>query len=390
MFDRTHRSIDGVTEGRAPLSRRGLIAALSLVSLLSAVPPQLMAHSANHQLSAGRGVDLRYCMYDLGTALAIAGINNRNQIVGSAALPGDLVQGFVWQWHEGIRLLGLLPGAAISVGHDINDLGQVVGASGGGELLSVAYIWDPRTGMRAISALGGNSSVATHINNAGQIAGHGTTPDPQEGFHLFFRDRDGEIQDVGPGIALGLTNHGILGFSIQSQTAHESKQFFWNKRTGPHQVPNFPEHSLIIFAELPNALSDRLEIVGAISQERIQAIRWTRKSGTQELGSLSGAGFSASTGVNNWGTIVGFSVDVEPSAFIWREQSGMRALGDLLDPTSEITEQTAHLTEAIAINDLGWIVGAGYDRSDGDRHSYVVVPKSNGTNCPGGPNVERH
>lgn len=113
----------------------------------------------------------------------------------------------------------------------------------------------------------------------------------------------------------------------------------------------------------------------------------------QDLGTLSGAGYSAASGVNIWGTIVGWSGgDGEPSAFIWRKQSGMRALGDLLDPTSEIAEQNAHLIAAIAISDFGWIAGGGYDRTepDGARHGYVLVPKHNGMNCPSGPNVERN
>ncbi|HEY5807151.1 MAG TPA: hypothetical protein VIT67_04250, partial [Povalibacter sp.] len=230
-------------------------------------------------------MNLRYCMYDLGTGLEIVGINNRNQIAGSAVLPGDSVQGFVWQWHKGIRLLGLLPGAAISVAYDINDLGQVVGASGSG-----AYIWGPRTGMRAISELG----TAWHINNAGQIVGYGTTAN---GLGQVFRDRDGEMQDVGPGFAFGLTNYGVLGLNIQS--AHESEMFFWNKRTGPHLVPNFPEPSFITFPEFTsNALSDRLEVVAAANQgTTFHAIRWTRQSGMQDLGTLTGAGYSAASAV---------------------------------------------------------------------------------------------
>jgi uncharacterized membrane protein len=394
MFYRTNRCSDEVIEGCASVRWRELIGALSLASVLTTAPLAVMAHSTNHHSPGSQGPDLSYCVYDLGPGLEIAGINNRNQIVGSAALPGDLVQGFVWHWDKGIRLVGLLPGAAISVAYDINDLGQVVGATGGGDLLSVAYIWDPRTGMRAITALGGDAASATNINNAGQIAGYATTQNPDEGFHLFFRDRDGEIQDVGPGVAFGLTNHGVLGLSTYSQTAPESEMFFWNKRTGAHQVPNLPEHSLIIFPEnSANALSDRFEVVGALSQQgTVHAVRWTWQSGMQDLGTLSGAGYSAASGVNNWGTIVGWSTDGESSAIIWRKQSGMRALGDLIDSTSEITEQNAHLDEATDVNDFGWIAGEGYDRSDpyGARHGYVLVPKhNNGTACRRGPNVER-
>jgi uncharacterized membrane protein len=371
--------------------RRALQICMATLCCLAAFLP---AHSADRHSSAGHGQELSYCVYDLGQRLDIAGINNRNQIVGSAALPGDLVQGFVWQWNKGIRLVGLLPGAAISVAYDINDWGQVVGASGGGELLSVAYVWDPRRGMRALSALGGAAATATHINNAGQIAGYGTTTNTNEGFHLFFRDRDGEIQDVGQGFAFGLTNHGVLGINIQSQTTDESEMFFWHKRSGARRVPKFPEHSLILFSEFTaNALSDRLEVAAAVVQGvTLHAIRWTWQSGMQDLGTLSGAGYSAASAVNNWGTIVGWSNDAEPSAIIWRKQSGMRALADFIDSTSEISEQNAHLIEAIDVNDLGWIVGEGYDRSDpnGDRHGYVLVPKHNdGSACRPGPNVER-
>src|SRR5690606_38516135 len=116
---------------------------LSLLLLVGPVPaadPASAARGGGHEISGHRPRSLTYCAYEIGSRMTVEAINNRNQIVGTVTLDGDLAQAFVWDSLRGIRLLGVAAGGVISVARDINDRGQVVGTSGG------PFIWDERNG----------------------------------------------------------------------------------------------------------------------------------------------------------------------------------------------------------------------------------------------------
>jgi hypothetical protein len=74
----------------------------------------VIATAASAATAGSPRAPTRYCAYDLGPNLIAEGINNRNQIAGTA-LVGDLTQAFVWDWQRGVRLLGVLSGASISI-----------------------------------------------------------------------------------------------------------------------------------------------------------------------------------------------------------------------------------------------------------------------------------
>ncbi len=57
-------------------------------------------------------------------------INNRGQVIGVSALPGNQsTHAFLWTSETGMQDLGTLPGDVYSAGLDINDRGDVVGGS---------------------------------------------------------------------------------------------------------------------------------------------------------------------------------------------------------------------------------------------------------------------
>ena len=327
---------------------------------------------------------VNYCAYELGRGLVAEAINNRNQIVGTAAI-GDLAQAFIWDDTRGARLLGVLPGAAISLGNDINDLGEAVGTSG-----ARSFIWDARNGMRALSALGGESATATHINDAGQIIGLSSTA-AEDGEHLYFRDVNGDVQDLGAArIPFGLTDAGQVGFSIQSQQPPPTADvFLWDARRGERELRGFPENRLI----LPSAINNRLHIVGSANQDDgfPHAMRWTRGQGMRFLPSLNEDSFSQATDVNRWGTVVGyvdmaFGFPIRP--FVWTKRSGTRDLTTLLAPTSLPLAQ-ADTIAARALNDRGWIALNTSDTVGTNPRAYVLTPKFRGdeSDCAAPPPV---
>lgn len=322
-----------------------------------------------------------YCAYEVGSDLVAEAVNNRNQVAGTAIL-GDLAQAFVWDSSRGVRLLGVLPEGVISIGSDINDRGEVIGASG-----PTGFVWDERSGMRPLATLGGQSSTATHINNLGQIVGLATTTVPEEGEHLFFRDVDGEVEDLGPGrIPFGVNDLSQVGFSVQSQTSFDSDVFIWRPRKGVRRLRGFPEGLFI-----PNAFNDRGHIVGAENVAGFaHAFRWTRGKGAELLPELSGATFSVAFDVNTRGTVIGAHSTGAVRPFIWRPKAGTRDLTTMIDATSPSNfNQQDMIISARAVNDLEWIVvNTAFDPQQiAGRRVYVLTPKfrNDGSACRSSP-----
>jgi probable HAF family extracellular repeat protein len=131
----------------------------------------------------------------LGYSFAFA-INNPAQVVGYSGLgeygnPANppTSHPFIWEWENEngvMEDLGSLPGRTDwGYARGINDLGEVVGSSGGH-----AFVWDSVGGMLDLNGLLDGSGVgwevtqAYDINNSGQIVGGGYHNGEYRGFLL--------------------------------------------------------------------------------------------------------------------------------------------------------------------------------------------------------------
>jgi probable HAF family extracellular repeat protein len=107
-------------------------------------------------------------------------INNRSQVAGVSAFPGNQIyHAFLWSKESGIRDLGTLKGDIYSAGLGINDRGDVVGGSLDMNDNPTAYLWHNGV-MTDLNDLVQKDSplhllVSFWINDAGQIAGFGVT-----------------------------------------------------------------------------------------------------------------------------------------------------------------------------------------------------------------------
>jgi len=147
-------------------------------------------------------------MRDIGAAFA-AGMNASGAVVGRKADPaGSGTTGFVYR--DGvITELGQLGSGNMSLATAINDAGQVVGESNiavDGQVPTHPYLYDGVAlhDLGTLASRGVNSAVA--INNAGQVAGYSEARDGL--MHAFFYEH-GVMSDLGSFGGLDITIGGM-------------------------------------------------------------------------------------------------------------------------------------------------------------------------------------
>jgi probable HAF family extracellular repeat protein len=119
-------------------------------------------------------------------------VNDSGQVVGSS-VGGQGTQAFLWTQADGLRALGVLPGQASSVALLINNSGQVVGSSSGPDG-TLAFIWTAADGMKNLGTLpGGDYSTATGLNNSGVVVGASGSA---LGLHAFIWNALDGMQDL--------------------------------------------------------------------------------------------------------------------------------------------------------------------------------------------------
>lgn len=245
--------------------------------------------------------------------------------------------------------LGVLPGGSRSVATDINDHGQVVGCSGYDcvNVQGSAFLWANGV-MTDLGNLANGTGVnfALGINNNSQVVG--TSPSYTDGSNInrAFLWWNGVMTDLGhlPGEnssgAVDINNNGqVVGGS-------GSKTFSWqNSVMTDLGLP---------LGSSPTSINDYGQVVGTNSLSGPHAILWQSGAMTG-LGALPGGGdHSYAVDINNTGQVVGQSGGSGPAesgparAFLWDENAGMHDLGFL---------PGANYSVAYGINDRGEVVG---------------------------------
>jgi probable HAF family extracellular repeat protein len=281
-------------------------------------------------------------------------INSRGTTVGAAATPipspgnsnTSICEGIdgntpfvfhAFKWEDGVVTdLGALPGPDnCSVATSVNDDGEIAGYSENG-------LTDPLTGIREIRAVrwkdgrikdlgtfGGNQSLVANINNRGQVFGDATNtvPDP---YSLYYN---------------------LLGFNTGTQT----RAFFWQDGQkhdlgtlgGPDAAAfSGNDHGQVVGGSYTNSIPNPTTGIPTLDP-----FLWERGR-MIDLGTLGGT-YGAAFFLNNRGQVVGTSNlagDQTSHPFLWQRGE----LTDLFTTTTGGNPITAN-----QLNDDGEIVGGG-------------------------------
>jgi probable HAF family extracellular repeat protein len=288
--------------------------------------------------------------------------------------------------------LGLLPQGTFSSPFGINDSGAVVGVASvnNNSNDTRAFYW--RNGsMQDIGLLSsGGVSHATAINERGLVVGSATvltdTGQRQHAFHW----RDGFLMtDIGTldmggqdgdsaayaineaGVIVGESSVRLPGGAI------ESHAFRWENgvMTDLGTLPGGTTSSA-------RDINGRGEIVGwsTNANGQTRAVLWD-EGGIQDLGALDGDNSleSVAEAINDLGQIVGYS-SVGPSFFgFLYENTVMKRLDNLIDPTGFFS---LSITRATDINNRGDIVALG---STGSRRTILLRKLCRDTDGNGNP-----
>ena len=267
---------------------------------------------------------------------------------------------------------------------DLNDRGQIVGASAVANGATHAFLWDA-SGMHDLGTLGHEGSEAVRINEAGTIVGTAWTKYRQSWDGPAGRSADylgrpvGALWQNGLGRLLDSTQAGpplrVLAMNEVGDVAwthidRTDGNFGWLWRNGNWQ-PLFRGDG----ASLPYAINDRGDVVGVDSHAAIWSDGSERDLGVLACKLYSASGdcsFSAAMDINESGQVVGITNDGWASGayhFVLWQGDTVQDLGPA-PPGAGIV---------IVINERGQIAGSAGDNayfwSDGNR---VTLPSLGG------------
>jgi probable HAF family extracellular repeat protein len=312
---------------------------------------------------ASPALGVSYDLIDLSTALGmgavVSDINNSGWLAGTSGGHAFLYDGTTM--HD----LGTLGGTS-SEGSAINNNGWVTGSSVNGDGDEHAFLYDGTT-MHDLGAFAsGSSSRGTDINDSGWVTGYGNfvgdtgIPDVTGGTHAFLYDGTTmhDLGDLGWPLSYGygINNSGwVAGYSWINEGRFHA---FLYVGTTMHDLGTLEGEAKD--DSTARAVNDNGWITGtSASGEPPPSYAFLYDGTMNDLGTLSGLINSGGRDINSSGWVVGTgfnsTLPLNFTAFLYDGTS----LLDLCVVTDCTNNGWDGLSEAIAINDRGDIIGTG-------------------------------
>lgn len=245
----------------------------------------------------------------------------------------------------------------------LNDNGQAAGSivSPGKER---AIIWDADTGITILATPEGCSSLATDINNSGQVCGE--LRDPNNKARPCFWDSEGRICDIDTlgglrSIPQSINDNGqVVGWSQTSNGGVHA--FLWTKEQVIVDLD--PRGELFSYA---GAINNHGQVVGYLNTKGgiRHAFIWQEETGIVDIHDKLKGAESVAGGINNSGQIIGeyLTSDNLWRAFVWDKSKGFRDL--------KIISEREYGCSPMAINDRGQGIATIHDKR-AKWHGFVV------------------
>jgi probable HAF family extracellular repeat protein len=396
------------------------LTAVAVLAVLAA--PILGAAQSRQRHNQGR---TRYTVVNLGTLGGTIeeanGISNRGWVAGYSTLQGDqTAHATLWTKETGLQDLGTLGGPSSEVTWPVkDDRGLIAGLSdtsdtdpfnesfcglspsGIDPYICRAFLWQNGV-MTALPTLGGYNSVATTVNNRGQVVGwaENNTQDPNciapqvFDWEAFIWDmNDGKIHELPPlpgdvvAAATGINDNGQVVGASSPICANAGVADSISARIVLWQNGSVVDLGSLggVQNNLAFAINNRGEVVGQADiagDTTYHAFLWTKGKGMQDIGTLPGDVVSVALGLNNKGQAVGGSADANGNghAVLWEN-------GVITDLNTLICHggSSLYLEYAGDINDRGEIVGQAIDLNTGASPQFLAVPTDGGDDCEADP-----
>jgi probable HAF family extracellular repeat protein len=296
-----------------------------------------------------RVTDLGSLSTDPGDVYIVARkVNERRQVVGVSDF-----KPFFWQNGRMTELATL--GGSSSGAYGINDAGLIVGVSAvAGDLSNRAVTWQNGS-IRDLGTLGGRHSSAIDVNSRGQIAGYSTLSEDDDLVSHAFLYTGGVMRDLGTlggdsSYAYAMNDRGhVVGVSYGPTGGGELAAYWHDGVVEALAGMDTVGHAWDI--------NDKDEIVGDVGNGIPRAFVY--KGGVfTDIGSPGEV--TSAVAINNRGVIVGYTSHQEPERPDLAGPEGFVLVGERLELLRNLVDSCWDVIQPLDINDRGQIVAVAY------------------------------